>query len=264
VELILQRLALGGYAVATVLAFASIALRRRPVQHLAVAFAAVGFLAQLSVFLGDLWSPGRLPAASMDHILAFLTLVAVAIYLYGALRHRLHVLGVVMLPLALIVDLISGWMPVEAVQVSSELSQPLLWLHIVVSTVGVGALFITFTFSLMYLVQERALKEKKAGRFFLALPSLTTCDRVLYVSLVVGFGLLTVGLVLAAVWSANVRQTFHVWQNQREILALISWVIFGVVLYARLVSGWRGRKMAMLAIAGFAAVMLRILGGPFF
>ena len=80
---------------------------------------------------------------------------------------------------------------------------------------------------------------------------------------ILGFAFLTVGLVLAAVWSANERETFQIWQSQREILALASWVIFGVVLYARLVSGWRGRKMALLSIAGFIAVMLRIIGGPF-
>jgi ABC-type uncharacterized transport system permease subunit len=79
---------------------------------------------------------------------------------------------------------------------------------------------------------------------------------------VVGFILLTVGLALAAVWSSNFQRTLL--ENQREVLALVSWVIFGLVLYARLVRGWRGRKMAVLAIAGFVAVMLRILGGPFF
>ena len=71
------------------------------------------------------------------------------------------------------------------------------------------------------------------------------------------------GLVLAAVWSANERETFQIWQSQREILALASWVLFGVILYARQVSGWRGRRMALLSIAGFVAVMLRIIGGPF-
>lgn len=263
-EIILQRLALGGYAVATLLAFTSMVTRRQVVFVLAPAFAGLGFLAHLGGFIYEFGTPQGLPIFAIDHVISFLALLAVAIYLYSYLRYRLHVLGMVMLPLALILLLFSGWMPPETVEMSSRLSQPVLWLHIVVSTLGVGSLFLTFTFSIIYLIQEKTLKEKRPSRFFLPLPSLTACDQVLYRSLKLGFALLTVGLVLAAIWSANERETYQVWQSQREILALASWVIFGVVLYARLVSGWRGRKMALLSIAGFVAVMLRIIGGPFF
>ena len=262
-EIILERLALGGYALSTLLAFASLLARRKVVFALAPLFAGVGFAAHLSAILVVYTQLETLPSSSIRDVLSFLALIAVGIYLYGYLRYRLHVLGIVMLPLALLLFLFSGWLPLESVEMPPTYSQPLLWLHIVVSTLGVGALFLTFTFSIMYLVQEKALKNKRPVRFFLPLPSLSACDQVLYVSLMIGFGLLTVGLALAAIWSANTRDTFDVWQNQREILALVSWVIFGVVLYARLVSGWRGRKMAFLTIAGFAAVMLRIIGGPF-
>jgi ABC-type uncharacterized transport system permease subunit len=261
VILIFQWLGFAGFSVATILAFLSILLKRRVVLASAPVFAAFGFLCQLAVFVQEVTRQPDLAFWSLDQVLSFLSVVAVLIYLIGVWRYRLHVLGVVMLPLALVMHLFSGWVPAHALPMSQELRDPLMWLHIVISTLGVGALFLTFTFSVIYLIQERALKEKRSGRFFLPLPSLTTCDRVLYVSLVVGFILLTVGLALAAVWSSNFQRTL--WENQREVLALISWVIFGLVLYARLVRGWRGRKMAVLAIAGFVAVMLRILGGPF-
>jgi ABC-type uncharacterized transport system permease subunit len=263
VILILQRLALAGYAIATLLAFSSILLRRRVIIALAPAFAAGAFLCQLGAFVYTASSRTELPFWSVDQILAFLTLVAVLIYLYGYWRYQLQALGVVMLPLALVLHLVSGWMPAHALPISDELRDPLMWFHIVVSTLGVAAFFLTFTFSVIYLIQERALKEKQSARFFLRLPSLTTCDRILYVSLVIGFLFLTAGLALAAVWSANFRGSFHIWENQREILALIAWMIFGLVLYARAVRGWRGRKMAVLAICGFVVVMLRIIGGPF-
>jgi ABC-type uncharacterized transport system permease subunit len=262
-DIILQRLALAGYVVATLLAFTSMATRRKVLLLLAPAFAGLGFIAHLGGFILEFATPQGLQLFAMDHVLSFLALVAVAIYLYSYLRYQSHVLGMVMLPLGLVLFLFSGWIPVEAVEVSGWVSQPLLWLHIVVSTLGVGALFLTFTFSIIYLIQEKTLKEKRTSQFFLPLPSLATCDRVLYRSLRLGFALLTIGLVLAAVWSANERETFQIWQSQRELLALISWVIFGVILYARQVSGWRGRRMALLSIAGFVAVMLRVIGGPF-
>jgi len=262
-EIILQRLALGGYALSTLVAFTSLLGRRKVVLALAPVVAGAGLVAHLGAFTHAYRHLEIQPGSAARNVLSALALMAVAIYLYGYLRYRLHVLGIVMLPLALLLFLFSGWLLPESVEVSPAYSQPLLWLHIAVSTLGVGALFLTFTFSVMYLVQEKALKKKRPVSFFLPLPSLSACDHVLYVSLMIGFALLTIGLALIAVWSANMRGTFDVWESQREILALVSWVIFGVVLYARLVTGWRGRKMAFLTIAGFAAVMLRIIGGPF-
>ena len=258
VTLILQRVALGGYAMATLLAFASLLLRRRHVISLAPLFAAAGFLCQLLVFIGVGGNSAKLPVASLDGVLAFLTLFAVLVYLYGYWRFELHVLGIILLPFALILQLVSGSLPQETLPVAEGLRHPLLWLHISVSSLSVGAFFLTFTFAVIYLIQERAVKGKRSTRFFLALPSLSTCDRVLHVSLLVGFVLLTIGLVAAAVWSTSFGDG---WGNPREILAFIAWIIFGVVLYARLVRGWRGRKFAILAIFGFIAVMLRVLGG---
>ncbi|MFQ5670223.1 MAG: inner membrane protein YpjD [Acidobacteriota bacterium] len=258
---VLQRMALGGYLVATCSAFLSIFLRRQRLIRLAGPLAGMGLLCHSLAFVFHLRTAGPALFTTLDESLSFLSLVAVFLYLFGSLRYRLHVLGVIMLPLALILGLLGSDLTVQAVPVSPALRDPLLWLHVVVSSLGVGSFFLTFTFSVIYLIQERALKEKRPARFFLSLPSLTACDQGLFLSLMVGFVLLTAGLILAMIWSASFRGTFHVWQNQREILALISWGIFGVVLYARLVRGWRGRKTALLAIVGFAAVMLRLIGG---
>ncbi|MFQ5767068.1 MAG: inner membrane protein YpjD [Acidobacteriota bacterium] len=259
--LILQRLALGAYGLATVLAFTSLMLKRRPTFRLVPYLALLGLLSHLVVFLGVAGSRGHLPFMSLNGALSLLTILAVSSYLYGCWRHGLHVLGVIMLPLALLLNLVSGTLPQRALPVAEGFKHTLLWLHVMVSSLGVSALGLTFTFSIIYLYQEKALKAKRPRRFFLRLPSLTGCDRALHVSLVVGFALLTLGLVMATVWSANFLGTFRVWQNKAETLALLAWLIFALVLYARLVQGWRGRKTALLVIAGFATMMLRLVGG---
>ena len=263
-ELILQRLALGSYGVASVLAFGSLLLKKRLVLRIVPFFAVSGVICQLAAIASKLASGDHFPLGSIDEVLSFLTLVAVGVYLYGHWYHGLHVLGVILLPLALVLNLVSDVLPTRTLPVSAGLRDPLMVFHIAVSSLGLGALFLTFTFSVIYLFQEHALKTKRPGRFFLVLPSLTACERVLYVSLVVGFALLTVGLAAAAVWSANFRGTFRLWENQGEVIGLVSWAIFAVVLYARLVRGWRGRKAALLAITGFAAVMIRLLSYSFF
>jgi ABC-type transport system involved in cytochrome c biogenesis permease subunit len=53
-------------------------------------------------------------------------------------------------------------------------------------------------------------------------------------------------------------------EDPRQVFAAISWLIYGTLLAARLSAGWRGRKAAFLAVAGFAAVILTFGGVHFF
>jgi ABC-type transport system involved in cytochrome c biogenesis permease subunit len=41
---------------------------------------------------------------------------------------------------------------------------------------------------------------------------------------------------------------------------LVTWVIYGGLLQARLTAGWRGRKAALLSVLGFGAVLVTVLG----
>ena len=134
--LIFQWLAFAGFSVATILAFVSILLKRRVVLASAPAFAAFGFVCQFAVFTQEVTRQPDLAFWSLNQVLSFLSLVAVLIYLFGVWRYRLHVLGVVMLPLALVLHLFSGWVPAHALPMSQELRDPLMWLHIVTSTLG--------------------------------------------------------------------------------------------------------------------------------
>jgi len=248
------------YAVGTVLAFAGVGLRRGRPLSLAAAAAAVGLVADLAwwarrVVLG----PPLFADLALDDALGLAALAAVAAYLWAQGRWRLQALGVLMLPLALMLDLSRVVWPGPAFAVAPELRDRLLALHIGVSALGVGALVLTAAASVLYLVQERALKGKRPARLFSVLPSLDACDRVLSLSLLVGFALLTAALVSGALWSTSAHGRPRLWQNPAETPALVAWALLGVLLWTRLIRGWRGRRTAMLALAGFAALLVRLL-----
>ena len=48
--------------------------------------------------------------------------------------------------------------------------------------------------------------------------------------------------------------------DPKETWSLITWLIYAVMLHARLVRGWRGQRMAIMAIVGFACVLFTYLG----
>ncbi len=131
--------------------------------------------------------------------------------------------------------------------------------HTSVATAGVAALAVSFAMSLLFLVKERALKSKRPLNVLEMLPTLEALDRVGFQALLYGFPLLTLGIATGMVYSASVHNRVWIW-GVKEIFPVIAWVVFAALLWARFSRGVRGRRSAILAIAGFAFALLTFVG----
>jgi ABC-type transport system involved in cytochrome c biogenesis permease subunit len=131
--------------------------------------------------------------------------------------------------------------------------------HTSVATAGVAALAVSFAMSLLFLVKERALKSKRSLRVLTMLPTLEALDRVGFQALLYGFPLLTLGIATGMVYSAAVHNRLWIW-GPKEIFPVIAWAVFAGILWARFARGVRGRRSAILAIAGFAFALLTFVG----
>ena len=77
---------------------------------------------------------------------------------------------------------------------------------------------------------------------------------------VIGVFLITIGTFLGAVWANESWGRYWGW-DPKEIWSLITWLIYAIMLHARFVRGWRGKRMAVLAnTPGSDGVHLQ--GGP--
>jgi ABC-type uncharacterized transport system permease subunit len=201
---------------------------------------------------------GRCPLGSLPEVLAMFAWASILIYLAVFWRFRLPVLHLVVLPLALIVLLVSDILPGTLFPVGASLEQSVLHLHLGVIVLGVGALTLAFAASVAYLLVDAALKGKKPSRSIRALPSLSACDRLGRLALLVALPLLTFGILTGAVVNASMYG--HAWPSQpREALALVAWLLLAVVVVAREGWGWRGRKSALVTVTGFSLLLLRML-----
>ncbi len=258
-SLLLLRGALLFYALAFVNTFVPVltggrrTARFTPWLAVAGAFAHTGAIVTLGLALD------RCPVGTLPEVLSILAWTTVLVYLVIVWRYRIEVLHAIILPMVLVVLFVSDLLPGQVVPIAEPLRPWLRPLHIFVIVLAVAALFITFAASLVYVLVDRALKAKRPARFFLALPSLERCENVGRTSLFWAYPLLTLGIITGAIFSASLYGHFWTWKPQ-ETLAILSWMILGIVVVARLGWGWRGRKAAILTIVGFAAVFLRMLG----
>ncbi len=202
---------------------------------------------------------GQLAFTTGQEAISLFAWMFVATYLVLQLRLQLRILGSFVSPLAVIFMLSSSLLPNNILPRSEFFKSGWVILH-VGSLFLANALFaLAFSVGIMYLLQEKHIKRKNFGFLYMRLPSLERLDSIAHYCLVVGFPLMTGGLVAGFAYAAFVWNKPWSW-DPKEILSLVTWIIYAILVHERLAVGWRGRRAAWLAIFGFTAILLTFLG----
>jgi cytochrome c-type biogenesis protein CcsB len=218
-----------------------------------------GFAAHTGLIVYKFIMLESIPVYNLHQTLSFAAWTLVGVYLFLKYKFRLHILGAYAAPLATIIMVAAYWIPEVPGEHGNLFKNLWLILHVVVIFIGEAALALACGTGILYLIQENAIKSKK-NRFFLKrLPSLEFLDATGYAFIFTGFTLLTFGLITGFVYAQQVWGKFWSW-DPKEIWSGITWLIYAALLHERLVAGWRGRRAAIMAIIGFAAVIFTFLG----
>jgi ABC-type transport system involved in cytochrome c biogenesis permease subunit len=92
-----------------------------------------------------------------------------------------------------------------------------------------------------------------------SLPEPKRLDDMTYKVIVAGFPLLSIGIVLGAMWAYEAWGRYWGW-DPKETWALITWFVYAIYLHTRITLGWTGKPGAALAVSGFAVVIFCYMG----
>ncbi len=180
----------------------------------------------------------------------------IAAYVY--FEHRYHVRTIALLVLPIATGMLLYALTVGATAnplVPALQNNLLLTIHVAVAIVAYGAFSVSFAAAVLYLTQP---DEGRPGW-----PKPALLDEMGYRAVIIGFPLLTMTVVLGAVWAEIAWGSYWSW-DPKETASLLTWLVYGAYLHARVARGWVGRRAAWLLIAGFASVLLTFFGNLFF
>jgi HemX protein len=144
----------------------------------------------------DLWLRGRIihacPINSLFDILVFMGWATILIYLVVGSAYRLSLLGAFTAPLVLSMLLVAQLAPLDRGTTGAAVRNPWIEFHAALSIIAYGAFALAGVAGLMYLVQDRQLKKRKAGHLLYNLPPITRLAVANTRLLWLGLGLLTV------------------------------------------------------------------------
>lgn len=246
------------YVVGTLAYLLLLSVKGGALARLATAATVGGLTLHTVALLFRLVAVGRPPLSNAYEALSFFAWVTVLVYLVLEFRFQRKVMGAFVLPIVLISTAAAASLP-KGPGLPSALAGTGIWLHVTFVLLGNAALALTCGVGLMYLLQERQLKSKSLGAIYYRLPSLEFLDLLGHRSLLIGFPLLTAGLIAGAIQAHHAWGRFLTW-DPTQVLSLLAWAVYAGILQARLTAGWRGRKAAILSILGFCAVLLTFLG----
>jgi ABC-type uncharacterized transport system permease subunit len=203
----------------------------------------------LAAFVGLLTFQAEGTAAFVDTRTVFLVLVLLLSggYLFVSNQDRsLLMLGAFIAPASAL--LLSAFLVLQygSFEINERVTA-ILVAHIAFATIGLGAFVLASCISSLYLLQERLLRSRSFGRLFHRLPGLEDLDSLSLKLLILGFVVFTISLVLGVVWAVRIGDSG---QMLRIYLSGGAWLLFAIMLYMRVRSGWRGTQAAWLTLVG--------------
>ncbi|MBC8419466.1 MAG: c-type cytochrome biogenesis protein CcsB [Desulfobacteraceae bacterium] len=204
---------------------------------------------------------GHAPFSNLYESLIFFAWTIMLLYMIVEWRTKNRTFGTFVTPIAFLAMAYASFSP----DISSHI-QPLVpalksnWLisHVVTCFFGYAAFALSFGISLMYLF--KTLDTQKRNSIFLRLiPRQSILDDLNYQMVVVGFLMLTLGIITGSVWAHSAWGSYWSW-DPKETWSLITWLIYASVIHSRMVRGWKGKRIAVLSIVGFFCVLFTYFG----
>jgi cytochrome c-type biogenesis protein CcsB len=256
------------YMISMLVFFGFLATRNRTVGLVASSVAYVGFIVQ-TVAIILRWKEsytmgvGHAPLSNLYESVVFFSWTIILIYGIIEFKYKYRIVGAFVVPFALLgmawaqLYLDSGIQPlVPALQ-----SNWLLY-HVITCFLGYAAFAVACGISIMYLIKEKMENpagDTAAGGLIGQFPSIKVLDDLNYKAIMIGFPLLTLGIVTGAAWANYAWGTYWSW-DPKETWSLIVWFIYAAFLHARITRGWVGKRAAILSVVGFAATIFCYLG----
>lgn len=251
---------LAAYLIAAIHSILAFVNKRRSLQRVAEWSTVAGFILHTGALIADWVIDGHYPLFFLRETLSFLAWAMVAVYALVLYRYHTQAVGAFTMPLISALTFVA--LLINSGPSDGPASFSTTWLFPIHTTLVIfayAAFFVVFMASVMYLLQERELKLKTFSAIFHRLPPLTTINELATTSAGLGLTLLTLGIVTGMIWSWN--RYGRIWHNDpKEILALLTWLLYlGLTIY-RSTANWRGRRAAWLGVVGFALVLCTLFG----
>jgi ABC-type transport system involved in cytochrome c biogenesis permease subunit len=197
------------------------------------------------------------PITNIYEILSVLAFTTALSYLAIEFITKVKSTGYFVLIISFFFQLLSTVLIQEVTSVNPVLRNYLLGFHVISALLGYSAFAISAVYGFLYIMLYHHIKSKRFGVIYDNLPNLEKLERMATVSVITGFLLLTVAIIVGVVWLPRAFEHYSYF-DPKLVGTIVIWLMYGIGLLAKQSIGWQGRKIMVLSIVGFAVAMLSL------
>ena len=218
----------------------------------------IGWLVQTALLAFQAARSDGFPWSSWAGSLNLFVWLVVGAYLIWGCQPRYRLLGLAVLPLAVVLFGLARIGGGTGIGGHSHYSNLFLVLHVGLVLAAFAGFTLAAALSALYLWQERRLKRRETSILRVRAPALARLDELAARTIAIALPALTLGI---AVGIARLRDRGGGFDVLMAV-TLLTWTVYGGYLALRHLAGWRGRRAAYLVLAGFVLVAVVRLALP--
>ena len=200
--------------------------------------------------------PGGLSLGAYLQLMAWFVVLC-GLVAWGKLRQETPLIFAS--PLGLMLFAMSAPYLEAVIQVPPSLKAPFYALHIGTLFLSLALLALAFAAGALFLFLEARIKSKQYMKgFWQDMPALAMLDKINAFTTVVAYPLYTLGIISGLVWAKPVFGA-TVTGDPKEVISIVTWMLYSVLFNNRIAKGWRGRKPARLAVFIFILCLFSII-----
>ncbi len=202
----------------------------------------------------------RLPVEPHE-VQSLLALILALVFLAVYARYRSVSLGVFVLPIVFLLAMLAAFRPGQE-NFPMPAKTGWLVLHITLLMAAYAALLVSLLASVLYLIQERRLKQRGKAKpggspgsgWLRPLDTpLETIDQIAQKTLLFGLPCMTAGLLIGSVMALEANGPAY-FSDPKIVLTFALWAAYVAMIFLRRSSGLRGRRAAYLS--GFVVMVV--------
>jgi ABC-type uncharacterized transport system permease subunit len=252
-SLLWLRVALGCYAVGLLYVLVALSRTTELLNRVALHAAYLGMVFHFVSLAEAFLESGQMASVhNAESVLGFLIMI---VFLLVYLVYQTTSPGIVVFPLVFLLTFVAATGEAPFLLTSASMRTGWLFAHIALIFTGYAALVLSFGASLLYLVEERALKSKQSSGRLSRLPALEVIDEIGFRSLLLGFPFMTLGLLAGTVMAQWTYGRVDL-LDPKILLSILMWAVYLILLYTRWSAGWRGRRAAYLVASAFGFALI--------
>jgi ABC-type transport system involved in cytochrome c biogenesis permease subunit len=200
---------------------------------------------------------GHLPLATRAQALSSVVFILLIAYFIIELTTRERGVGVFVMGLGVVFQALSIYV-IPDIPLPEILAARWFFVHALVNVAAYSGFFLGFLFSILYLLLRYEIKWHRLGNLFRRLPSLDALDSMSRYSIIMGFSLLTIGLVAGSITAKAIWGRF-IPSDPKILTVAISWCFYFMYLLMRRVKNCPPKRCAYISVAAFLVLVFSFI-----